>query len=334
MAVCPPENSNTALNYDLLSTANYSLSKEDRERLIDAIWDNFIAEEHRSFADEMVAAANPGSLKQVYNGFQSVPTPYNHGYEIVVWNSSGTISSAWYREDYRRDHFMKNRDIHIVLAFPENIADLVGSGSLKIELEVDIRQKEGWVEEVQYSEGTPYKAFYEKKTWAEAEAQCQNKGGHLASVLSEWEDREVKGEMSTSSYHWIGGQMDINGNQSWSDGSHPTFTRWNPWVANSPPHCSQLAGREVSSLWNKASCEFLNHFICRLPAKRVNTTYLKLEYKKEQLNFSSFQVWYKYRTTTKYLLDTWSGAEKRITGFELHWMIENKFEPLEMIVEN
>ena len=161
MAVCPPENSNTALNYDLLRAANYSFSKEDRERLIDAIWDSFIAEDHRSFVDEMLAAANPTALEQVYEGFQSVPTPYNHGYEVVVWNSSGTVSSAWYGEEYREGHFLKNTDIHIVLAFPANIVDLVGSGSLRIELEVDLRREKDWVEEIQYSEGMPYKTFYE-----------------------------------------------------------------------------------------------------------------------------------------------------------------------------
>ena len=73
VAICPPEDSNTALNYDLLRAANYSFPKGDRERLIEAIWDNFIAEDHKSFADEMVAAANPSEIEQVYNGFQSVP---------------------------------------------------------------------------------------------------------------------------------------------------------------------------------------------------------------------------------------------------------------------
>ena len=45
---------------------------------------------------------------------------------------------------------MKNRDVHIVLAFPDNIADLDGIGSLNLELEVDIRQEQGWEGEVQY----------------------------------------------------------------------------------------------------------------------------------------------------------------------------------------
>ena len=182
VVICPPESSNTALNYDLLRAANYSFSKKDRERLTKAVWDNFIAEDHKLFADEMVAAANPGSLELVYNGFQAVPKPYNHGYEVVLWNSSGTISSAWYGTKYSDSHFLRNRDIHIVLALPANIADLVGSGLLRIELEVDVRKEKGWVEEVKYSEGTPFEAFQERKTWEEAEAQCQSYSGHLASV--------------------------------------------------------------------------------------------------------------------------------------------------------
>ena len=325
MAICPPENSNTALNYDLLRAANYSFSKKDRERLTEAIWDNFVDKEHRSFADEMIAAANPGELEQMYNGYHSVPTPYSNGYQIVVWNSSGTISSAWYREEYRKEHFLKNRDVHIVLAFPANIEDLVGSGILRIELEVDIRQEgEGWVEAVQYSEGTPYRAFHEQKTWEEAEAHCQSKGGHLASVLSEWEQDELENEMIRQPNMWIGGKMVKKGALSWSDGSYPTFTNWQRGAATPLPYCSL----QSATLWYKRGCEGQYNFICRLPTNIWNTTNLKLEYKKGELNVSSFQVWYKYRAMNQQSLDTWN--EKRMTGFKLSWKIENKNPPMEL----
>ena len=326
VVICPPENSNTALNYDLLRAANYSFSKENRDRLVEAVWEHFIAEDHELFAEDMLAASNPSELEQVYNSIQSVPKPYNHGYEIVVWNTSGTISSARYREDFHESHFLKNRDIHIILAFPANIADQVGSGYLKIELEVDIRQENGWIEEVQYSEGTPYKAFSEEKTWEEAEAHCQSRGGHLASVLSEWENREVKNEMTRPNM-FLGGKLDKNGAHSWSDRSRSTFTQWNPTQSNSkaPPHCSLAT---INYGWSKTDCEKAYHFICRLPANRVNTTALKLEYKREDLKFSSFQVWYKYRAASKNLLNSWEG--KRITGFKLSWKIVNNNPPLDM----
>ena len=83
MAVCPPENSNTALNYDLMRAANHSLSAEDRDRLVEDVWKNFIKEEHLSFGEEMVAATNPAQMKAMYEGYQSMPRPYNHGYKGV-----------------------------------------------------------------------------------------------------------------------------------------------------------------------------------------------------------------------------------------------------------
>ena len=88
VAVCPSEDSNTALNYDLIRAANHSFSEKDRSRLVTAVWENFMKEEHKDFAEEMVAAANPNRMKEMYNGYQSVPRPYNYGYEIITWNSS------------------------------------------------------------------------------------------------------------------------------------------------------------------------------------------------------------------------------------------------------
>ena len=174
VAVCPPEDSNTALNFDLRRAANVSFSEKDRDKLVKAVWEKFAKEEHLSFAEEMVAAVNPSRMKAMYDGYQSAPRPYSYGYEIIVWNTSGTIKSSWYREDFREERYKKNKDVHLVLDFPANLPDLVGSGSLVIEFEVDIEEEEGWVEEVGYSEGTRYKAFYERKTWEEAEAHCQS----------------------------------------------------------------------------------------------------------------------------------------------------------------
>ena len=43
----------------------------------------------------------------------------------------------------------------MVLEPPDNSKDQVGSGSLVIELEGDIREKEGWQEQLRYGWDTP-----------------------------------------------------------------------------------------------------------------------------------------------------------------------------------
>ena len=48
---------------------------------------------------------------------------------------------------------------------------------------------------------------------------------------------------------------------------------------------------------------------------------MKLSYTKDQLNFHSFNVLYKYKAASQQLLDSWK--EKRMTGFRFSWKIEN-----------
>ena len=115
VAVCPPEGSNTALNYDLMRAKNHSFTKDDRDRIEEAVWKHLITDEHQSFAEEMVAATNPDNVEQLYKGFQSIPRPYNNGYEVKVWNTSGTIKSSWYGEEYKEEHYKKDKDIHVIL---------------------------------------------------------------------------------------------------------------------------------------------------------------------------------------------------------------------------
>ena len=45
-----------------------------------------------------------------------------------------------------------------------------------------------------------------------------------------------------------------------------------------------------------------------------------MKYKKDQLTFSSFHVWYKYKAASQQLLNSWEG--KRMTGLRLSWRIE------------
>ena len=343
MAVCPPEGSNTALNYDLIRAANHSFSKEEQERVEEAVWKHFVEEEHRSFAEEMIAAANPTQMKAMYEGYQSVPRPYNHGYEVVVWNTSGTIRSSWYGEEYKEERFKKNRDVHVVLDFPPNIGDLVGSGSLVIELEVDIREEEGWVEEVQYSEGARFKHIFNENsgsfgsTWNQAELDCQSKGGHLASVLSKWEKHEL-GELEKESglaeldYAWIGGKMEHDGigqgwRTEWSDGAKNTIRTSNLEYLTDDDNQKCIL-QDLFGDMEKRNCEELFSWVCRIKGHKVKASTIRLEYTKEQLSFSSFQVWYSLKAANKNLLDSWK--EKRMTGFMLSWHIQNEHPPIYM----
>ena len=146
-------------------------------------------------------------MDQVYQGFLSLPSPYNHvnHFEINMWNKNGTITTPWYQEDFVEEYYKEDRDFHMVLDLPDDIKDQVGRGSLVIELDIDIREEEGWIEQLIYKEikegkpATPSIIDYTlmnitEKSWPDAEEECQREGGHLASVTSEEVNEELKNE--------------------------------------------------------------------------------------------------------------------------------------------
>ena len=73
-----------------------------------------------------------------------------------------------------------------------------------------------------------------------------------------------------------------------------------------------------TSVWPVQKCKLL--FICQKTKSSSRTKHLNLTYTKDQLNFTSFHVWYKYKATSQELLK--SSREKRMGGFRLGWRIE------------
>ena len=98
------------------------------------------------------------------------------------------------------EYYQEDREYLMVLELPENIKDQLGSGSL-ITLEVDTREKTGWLEEVSWLPNFTLHAT--DKTWTDAESTCQKEGGHIASVMSEEVNKVVK-KVAPSKNVWLG----------------------------------------------------------------------------------------------------------------------------------
>ena len=92
------------------------------------------------------------NVEKIWEGYKSVPKGYefkSSGFEILMWDSSGTIQSPGFGEQFDRDRFKMDMNLHYVLKFPPDLAEVVGGGSLVVELEVDTFEVEGWQEEVE-----------------------------------------------------------------------------------------------------------------------------------------------------------------------------------------
>ena len=208
-----------------------------------------------------------------------------------------------------------------------------------IELEVDTREEDGWVEEVAYKLGSRYSLSSQfsmwstgdsELSWLDADAHCKARGGQLASILSERESNEFDLlDISTQRngrkipiLAWIGARQEHKDSHlQWPDGSNVTTwakTLKEPLPFEKPPFCV-LATRKV---WEMRPCNQGKHFfICKKqPIIVKGKTTLKIAYRQTELyelgDMSSFHVWYTYKATSQSKLASWS--DRRTTGLKDH----------------
>ena len=320
VTVCPPKGSHTALNYDLMKADNNSLTEEHRKNLTMSS-ENFLESSHNLFIKTMLATVNPANRRHMYDGFQSIPKPFKrNGFKIVTWNNFGKLSTPKYGEDYDKRYYKDDQDIHVVLEYPGDILEKIGSGSLVVQLEVDTREEEGWQEEVSYADVPNYKLYKEDKKWADAEVHCQDEGGHLAPILTD-EEQQIVEKVAKGAKAWIGAS-DQEGFWEWSTGSSMNYTHWKEGygIIGNRKNCVRLNdGNE----WRDDLCSRKLFFICKPDLKKFivkGSSNLTLKYKKATIPFSSFKVWYSYRFTSHKLVH--SRKTKKMTGFRLSWRIE------------
>lgn len=327
VTVCPPKDSSTAIYHDLIKAGHGNLSEESTQTLKREVYEIFIKQDHKNYLKQMLPFANTGNLVQMFEGFHSLPKPYNFakGLQMNLWSLNGTITTPWFGEQYGKEYFKEDKDFYTVLALPDDIKEHIGSGILVIELEVDTRHELGWIEDIFL-----YTLHTERKEWSEAEAECQREGGHLASATSQEVENmlmRVESGGDSESYDnaysnsityghrfvWLGGRKEL-GKWTWSDNSTWDFSNWDSGQGeNVDENCVVSNGK-----WQDDPCTSGWPFICQ--TKKT----VRLTYTKDQLNIPSFHVWYRYKAASQQLLDSWE--DKRMTGFQFGWKIEEPRE--------
>ena len=245
-----------------------------------------------------------------------------------------SIQTPMFKGTFDPEYFKRERTYIATLELPDDLTAQVGNGSLTIEMEVDLREGEGddWVE-YDFGSLSKYQLFNQTKIWAEAEAACQSKGGHLASVTSQDEleelvelvdnvsygsDREPRSAISDHKHRccWVGGRKDgLEGVWKWSDGSP-----WNSDLSFLPKDESNSTTVYLyhGGLYNQYDEYQLKGYICQNGAKSI-TSSMSLVLSKGQLNFTRFRVRYTHKALEQEQIDSWE--RKRMTGFKLNWFI-------------
>ena len=321
VTVCPPRLTHTALNYDLMRADNNSLSDKDRTDLKTKTFEILTKPSHEEYIRIMVAAANKENLNDVYEGYQSIPEAFigNSGFRTEVWRTKGSWHTPWYKEDLQPKYYTEDRIHHFVLNFT-HIAKEVGEGSLVVQVDVDIRNKQGWEETVTYNEGFKYTSAPKKKdnegndkvikkSWSDAQAYCKEKGGSLASIRTWREQKEVE-TLAGGKKAWIG----LEG-LAWVDGEPLGFTNFGEESGKIMD--SNECGLINRNVWGFETCKHKHDFICQKEIS-VKKNKLRNPYNGKQLkDMEIFQLWYKYKTHGNVI------KPLRMTGIKVTWFIRN-----------
>ena len=167
--------------------------------MVTAVEKIFIDNPHREFARLKIALINDENIRDLYEGYQPLPkdikfiSQRKFKYMVELRSSalkgrisspkvSGQSSPCWVRGEQHSRY---------VLDFPENIKELMGpDGSVVVQVAVDMEDSEGHVTVNRGKKS--FLALKHADSWEEAEDACLEKGGHLASILTPEEKKQLR----------------------------------------------------------------------------------------------------------------------------------------------
>jgi cysteine-rich repeat protein len=119
-------------------------------------------------------------------------------------------------------------------------------------------------------DGSCYQKFFDPlRTWADAEADCVTRGGHLISVKDAAEDllmtQLYEAHPFGSADIWFGfNDIETEGVWAWSDGSPITYTSWQfgPPPTNSQQNANDCGNLNSNTQWWTNNCQLEKLYIC------------------------------------------------------------------------
>ena len=189
-----------------------------------------------------------------------------------------------------------------------------------IELDINVKKSD----EMKTSFHSSYKLYKDRKYRSDAEAHCQEQGGHLASIRSQLMQTLAEKEAEGNSV-WLGGRK-VGGIWQWDDDSVWNFTNWQGGKPSI--YGGQYLAMASTGKWDQESSgryEPRRYFICQGTSMTLTENNLtRIELGKEQLPFLPFRVLFKSQAIDQAALNISSSeVEKRISGFSLKWFLEN-----------
>ena len=141
-----------------------------------------------------------------------------------------------------------------------SITSTIQTSSTSTQPTTTIYTPSGCAEEDNLFNGFCFILSSSKATWVDAEQECQQYGGHLASVHSEEENTFLANSIILWDNVWLGGLTEGQG-WEWSD---KTDWDWSAWASGMPGTgnaCAYFNYRKNN--WYAYSCNYAFYFICQ-----------------------------------------------------------------------
>lgn len=124
------------------------------------------------------------------------------------------------------------------------------NAKLAVEKAIELRDQKVKKEEnssAEPTDGHKYEIFRETLTWEEAKAACEAKGGHLATITSQEEQKMIESLNTQNSKLWIGGYKNSAGEWCWVTGEPWEYQNWGDGEPNNSSNV--VADESCVAVW-------------------------------------------------------------------------------------
>ena len=124
------------------------------------------------------------------------------------------------------------------------------NAKLAVEKAIELRDQKAKEKENSVAEPTDehkYEIFHDTLTWEEAKAACEAKGGHLATITSQEEQKMIESLNTQNSKLWIGGYKNSAGQWCWVTGEPWKYQNWGDGEPNNSSNV--VADESCVAVW-------------------------------------------------------------------------------------
>lgn len=122
------------------------------------------------------------------------------------------------------------------------------NAKLAVEKAIELRNQKAKENSVaEPTDGHKYEIFRETLTWEEAKAACEAKGGHLATITSQEEQKMIESLNTQNSKLWIGGCKNSAGQWCWVTGEPWEYQNWGDGEPNNSSNV--VADESCVAVW-------------------------------------------------------------------------------------